>query len=348
MAPVDAPSPSSSSSSSSSPHSRQPTPSSSKEDGERVKDNKESKHASSDEAESEEVPKEVKGKDKTDENDDPKSEEDEDEDKEEDDDKKSPKSSDANPIDGGGDVAEQPHDQQQQQHLPVIANAHVNGDWQAIWSPQHNMYYFYNTRTNETTWTNPLANSDTSASTSTSTSSTSTYYDAAAAAAIAQGIDPSLAYLDPSLAAGPSASSLLSSNPAAYTYSAKFNSRTGAFTRPDGRDPEHVSEYERMKRMNNFYFDMDQWQKDVDDRNTEEAEGGKKRKKPSKKDLVSVFVKLCFLVLVPLPLPLHSYTFIHTSYLIRYRVSSNIVLPHHPFFLSFFLECCNGNNVLIN
>ena len=347
MAPVDAPSPSSSSSSSSSPHSRQPTPSSSKEDGERVKDNKESKHASSDEAESEEVPKEVKGKDKTDENDDPKSEEDEDEDKEEDDDKKSPKSSDANPIDGGGDVAEQ-HDQQQ--HLPVVANAHVNGDWQAIWSPQHNMYYFYNTRTNETTWTNPLANSDASASTSTSTSSTSTYYDAAAAAAIAQGIDPSLAYLDPSLAAGPSASSLLSSNPAAYTYSAKFNSRTGAFTRPDGRDPEHVSEYERMKRMNNFYFDMDQWQKDVDDRNTEEAEGGKKRKKPSKKDLVSVFVKLCFLILAPLPLTLHSYALIHTSYLIRNHVPSNIALPNHPFFffLFFFLECCNGNNVLID
>ncbi|KAH8112840.1 hypothetical protein DFH11DRAFT_1728191 [Phellopilus nigrolimitatus] len=162
---------------------------------------------------------------------------------------------------------------------PTATNAHVQGDWQAVWSPPHNMYYFYNMRTNETTWTNPLSNADASASASTSTS---VHYDAAAAAA-AQGIDPSLAYLDPSLAAGPS-------NSAAFTYTAKFNARTGAFARPDARDPEHVSEYERMKRMSGFYFDVDEWQKDVERRQEEaeaEEEAGKKRKKPTKKDLES-------------------------------------------------------------
>ena len=167
---------------------------------------------------------------------------------------------------------------------PVVANAHTNGDWQAIWSPQHNMYYFYNTRTKETTWTNPLQPPGDAAGSSTEPKMSSTE-----AAAIAAGIDPSLAYLDPSLAAGPS-------NPAAYTYAAKFNARTGAFTAMDGRNPDHVSEYERMKRMNSFYFDQDSWERSVEERQEEET--GTKRKKPSKKDLVRRFSSY-FLVLGP-------------------------------------------------
>ncbi|EUC61458.1 WW domain protein [Rhizoctonia solani AG-3 Rhs1AP] len=35
-------------------------------------------------------------------------------------------------------------------------------EWQAVWSPAHNAYYFFNSRTSETTWVNPL---DPSAST---------------------------------------------------------------------------------------------------------------------------------------------------------------------------------------
>ncbi|KLO18956.1 hypothetical protein SCHPADRAFT_811973, partial [Schizopora paradoxa] len=151
-------------------------------------------------------------------------------------------------------------------------NALVQGDWQAIWSPQHNMYYFYNMRTNETTWTNPVAGSQAAGP-----SQTSARYDAEAAA-VAQGIDPALAFLDPSLAAGPSHS-------AAFSFTAKFNSRTGAFTKADARNPDHVSEYERMKRMNSVFFDMDAWQQEVDQRYVEEEEAGKKRKKPTKKDL---------------------------------------------------------------
>lgn len=155
-------------------------------------------------------------------------------------------------------------------------NALVQGDWQAVWSPQHNMYYFHNLRTNETTWSNPLAGSQPGGS----ASQTSAQYDAQAAA-MAQGIDPELAYLDPTLAAGPS-------NPGAFTYAAKFNARTGAFTKLDGRNPDHVSEYERMKRMNSVFFDMDAWQQNLEQENAEEEESGKKRKKPTKKDLVSL------------------------------------------------------------
>jgi hypothetical protein len=168
------------------------------------------------------------------------------------------------------------------------------GAWQAVFSPQHNAYYFYNASTAETTWVNPLQPSPSDPSDS-STGAQDTAADAQAdgdvnpnpydpnsleARAIAAGIDPSLAHLDPSLA-GPSSLAYSGS------FTAKFNARTGAFSAADARAPSHLSEFERMKRMNEFYFDMGAWEKDVEQRDAEEKEGGKKRKRPTKKDLVS-------------------------------------------------------------
>lgn len=101
------------------------------------------------------------------------------------------------------------------------------------------------------------------------------------AAAAAQGIDPALAYLDPSLAAGPS------TLPDGI-FTAKFNARTGTFTRPDGRDPTHLSEFERAKRMSEFYFDVNAWEQDVEARKAQEDAEGKKKKKLTKKDLVCI------------------------------------------------------------
>lgn len=169
------------------------------------------------------------------------------------------------------------------------------GDWQAVWSQPHNAYYFYNAATQETTWTNPLeANAPSAsaaaapdASTSQPSAAVSSLY-ALQEAAAAQGIDPSLAYLDPSLAAGPS-------NPSAFTYTAKFNARTGAFARPDARDPTHLSEYERAKRMSEAYFDVNQWEQDVAQQKEEEEAEGKKRKRPTKKDLVRAISYWCTL-----------------------------------------------------
>ena len=171
------------------------------------------------------------------------------------------------------------------------------GDWQAIFSPSHNAYYFYNSVTQETTWTNPLqTNAEAGPSNSTSPSDDAADAPAASSssldiytAAAAQGIDPALAHLDPSLAASGSA-------PGAFTYTAKFNARTGAFARPDGRDPTHLSEYERAKRMSEFYFDVNAWEQEVEKRKLEEAqeeEAGRKRKKPTKKDLVSTVHERC-------------------------------------------------------
>ncbi|KAG2109024.1 uncharacterized protein F5147DRAFT_693678 [Suillus discolor] len=163
------------------------------------------------------------------------------------------------------------------------------GSWQAIWSPQHNAYYFYNSETKETTWVNPLqpaASEPEPSSSSTSQSGPSTiidsHYATLQANAMAQGIDPSLAHLDPSLASS-------SGVPSNLMYTAKFNARTGAFAKVDSRDPTHLSEYERAKRMSEFYFDVGAWESDVEARNRAEieAEGeGKKRKRPTKKDLV--------------------------------------------------------------
>ncbi|KAJ3860821.1 hypothetical protein EV359DRAFT_74995 [Lentinula novae-zelandiae] len=174
--------------------------------------------------------------------------------------------------------------------------------WQAIYSPQYNAYYFFNAETNETTWENPLVTAPDSTTpnpaleTPTDSSSSAvapvegafdgtalSSYNALQAAAIAQGIDPSLAHLDPSLA-GP----IPGSSSGAYGAAAKFNARTGQFTRLDGRDPSHLSEYERAKRMSEFYFDVNAWEKQRAHEQDAEAEAGgneKKRKRPSKKDL---------------------------------------------------------------
>lgn len=105
------------------------------------------------------------------------------------------------------------------------------------------------------------------------------------AAAAAQGIDPALAHLDPTLAGG--------SAPGANTYTAKFNARTGAFARPDARDPSHLSEFERSKRMSEFYFDVNAWESEVEMRKLQEAqeEESRKRKRPTKKDIVSTYTQ---------------------------------------------------------
>jgi WW domain len=169
--------------------------------------------------------------------------------------------------------------------------------WQAIFAPQYNTYYFYNPVTQETTWVNPLEQQQESqpeASTSTSTTTITTPVVDMETAALAQGIDPLLAHLDPSLLAPsvPGGSGPLPS------FTARFNSRTGQFTPASARTPGHLSEHERAKRMSEFYFDVGKWEEDLarrggrlmgeEDATGEEGSREKKRKRPSKKDLVCI------------------------------------------------------------
>jgi hypothetical protein len=123
-------------------------------------------------------------------------------------------------------------------------------------------------------------------------------------AAAAQGIDPSLAYLDPSLAGAPS----VPGGSGTYNFTAKFNAHTGAFARPDGRDPTHLSEFERMKRMSSVYFNMEQWEQEVAQRKgqeDEDAANGKKRKRPTKKDLVGCLSLFSFALFRSYPANAH-------------------------------------------
>jgi len=86
------------------------------------------------------------------------------------------------------------------------------------------------------------------------------------------------------------------------TFTAKFNARTGQFAPTASRDPSHLSEYERAKRMSEFYFDVGKWEEDLAKRGgrlrgDEDGDGGvdgegsdgKKRKRPTKKDIVRYF-----------------------------------------------------------
>lgn len=177
-------------------------------------------------------------------------------------------------------------------------------EWQAVWSPAHNAYYFYNTRTAETTWVNPL---DPSASSSSSTlaataSSSATQPHTAPAPtptpaatddvpkppqdlSYLNGIDPELAYLDPTLAV-PSAGA----KGPVPTFTARFGARSGKFTAMDGRQPEHLSEAARAQRMSSVYFDTAAWEREIAERDAkakadQEAGVGEKRKRVTKADI---------------------------------------------------------------
>ncbi|KAG9103387.1 hypothetical protein FRC06_011130 [Ceratobasidium sp. 370] len=172
-------------------------------------------------------------------------------------------------------------------------------EWQAIWAPTHNTYYFYNSRTGETTWVNPL---DPSASASTSAAQTQPQpqpepqqdkpqqdetepEEAPRDLSYLNGIDPELAYLDPTLAV-PSAGA----KGPVPTFTARFGARSGAFTAMDGRRPEHLSEAARAQRMSSVYFDTAAWEKEIAERDAKakaEAEAGigDKRKRVTKADI---------------------------------------------------------------
>jgi hypothetical protein len=166
-----------------------------------------------------------------------------------------------------------------------------------------NAYYFWNSKTNETTWTNPVATtagtaSPAAATAPPSTSSTSTPLSSSTPATGGGappsqpdlgGIDPDLAYLDPSLSA--SSSSRAGGGPPAFQ--ARFNARTGRFEGSQGRTPEHVSDYNRSRRQNEFFFDVSSWERQVEEeqnrkRAAEELGEENKKKRLSKAQVVRV------------------------------------------------------------
>ncbi|ORY73820.1 hypothetical protein BCR35DRAFT_306924 [Leucosporidium creatinivorum] len=159
---------------------------------------------------------------------------------------------------------------------PAAPGVHKGKEgWTAVWDPSSNAYYFYNSITNETTWTNPLeGGSDANAEASTS-----------AAPAASQdsgpdfgGIDPELAFLDPTL------SRQMTSGGGTQSFQARFNSRTGRFQGDPSMNPDRISDYSRGTRQQEVFYDTAAWAASLEGKGLkragESAEGSRK-KKPS-------------------------------------------------------------------
>lgn len=183
-------------------------------------------------------------------------------------------------------------------------------------------YYYWNRKTNTTTWTNPFedgsigsaASEQPEASGSKATvpaksqspQPNSATPDPEAAKAVEGGqidspagptradfggIDPELAYLDPTLASRARGAG------GAGAYEARFNARTGRFEGDPSRNPDRVSDVQRAKRQNQFYFDYDGWQATLaqqqEQANLKRAAGefdddSAKRLRPSKKEMDAI------------------------------------------------------------
>lgn len=179
--------------------------------------------------------------------------------------------------------------------------------WQAVWAPQQGAYYFWNAKTGETTWTNPLAPSPSAATTAAAGPSSSGATTAATAATAApstamsdedfaamHGIDPDLAFLDPQLYAARLASAKgggSAASAAAYGASGAFDTRTGKFVPSAAvlsgvHDPSRLSQVARSTRQMEVFFDVNAYQAErAKEREEREAGGDAKRQRLNKKEL---------------------------------------------------------------
>ncbi|SCV73909.1 BQ2448_6339 [Microbotryum intermedium] len=168
-------------------------------------------------------------------------------------------------------------------------------DWTAVWDPTSQAYYFHNTVTGVTQWTNPFENpavaqapSDQhSASTQPlpSPSTTTSQIDDEPTSTINyRGIDPDLAFLDPNLARQQTRGG------AAPTFQARFNSKTGRFQGDPSMTPDRISDYSRSSRQQQAFYDTTAWTESLQGRGLyqgqqeeeDRAQAGRKRKPSSK------------------------------------------------------------------
>ncbi|KAK8854701.1 hypothetical protein IAR55_003440 [Kwoniella newhampshirensis] len=179
--------------------------------------------------------------------------------------------------------------------------------WQAVWSPEQSAWYFWNTKSGEVSWTNPLEDGNDTSSINDAPplpnepvpqlptqqspypSSTSASTSGAGGAGTFGGIpeiDPALAFLlSPAARAG-----LASGQGGDGVQHAAFNARTGQFTPSDHTyNVDHLDEYNRAKRMNSHYFDVEAWEQERAEENAkrkrEEELGIGGKKKITKKDM---------------------------------------------------------------
>lgn len=78
-----------------------------------------------------------------------------------------------------------------------------------------------------------------------------------------------------------------------YTAQARFNSRTGRYEADPSRAPEHLSDFARMRRQNEAFFDQAEWERqreaEFEQQQRDEAAGGgggSKRKRATREEVV--------------------------------------------------------------
>ena len=168
---------------------------------------------------------------------------------------------------------------------------HRDPELTLVISLSSNAYYFWNSRTNETTWENPI--SAPTASGSTQQPPLPIEEDRF------DGIDPDLAYLDPKY-------STATSNSSSYapTFQARFNSRTGRFQGDPTMNPDRVSEFKRGERQQEAFYDTNSWTESLGGKGLRAARGigsqtneegvATKTKRPTAKQVVSYHRALSF------------------------------------------------------
>ncbi|PWN40222.1 hypothetical protein IE81DRAFT_368471 [Ceraceosorus guamensis] len=194
---------------------------------------------------------------------------------------------------------------------PVPSHAH---SWQAVWAPQSGAYYFWNTASGETTWTNPLGESGSGGAQRATRSSAAVQAGAPSAPmsdedlAISAGIDPDLAFLDSQLYASQLASARTAHSQgqghgstiatASNSVGAYFDARTGRMvsaSSPSQANPDASTRHSssaKAKRQMNAYFDVDSYEAQRAAERAEaagaasaSASGGRAAQKLSKKEL---------------------------------------------------------------
>lgn len=128
---------------------------------------------------------------------------------------------------------------------PLPSEPPPDDGWQPVWDANVYRYYFYNTITGETTWTNPRVPEATDVApipfdTESELSPATSGYNPA----IHGDYDPTAPYAQP--------------QEDEYTAVARFNRFTGKFQAPDSKlVPENYNDENKSRRQLNFYFDAD-------------------------------------------------------------------------------------------
>lgn len=169
-----------------------------------------------------------------------------------------------------------------------------------VWDATRQAWYFWNSKTQETTWENPLEKSkgsdeDVKGRQYDDIKERKTEATRLTDEEIAEkyGIDPDLAYLDPGLFATEIRQARLGN--ATYASSGAFDKRTGKFVPlsatgvKGAHDPSRLSHANQADRQMSTFFDIEQYEQERkrarDEKEQEEAEGISKKRPPTKKEL---------------------------------------------------------------